>query len=129
MNLSLGPTQANVFLVHFKKNWLQNCPSDFQPYYYRRYVDDIYILFTSPKYLEAFQNILNGGHANMSFTTEIEKQNRMSFLDVQIIREDKIFTTSAYRKPTFSWVHTHFDSFLPSTYKLGTVYRLAYRCL
>ena len=35
----------------------------------------------------------------------------MSFLDVQIIREDKTFTTSVYRKPTFSGVYTHFESF------------------
>ena len=34
----------------------------------------------------------------MSFTTENEKQNRMSFLDVQIIREDQTFTTSVYYK-------------------------------
>ena len=54
----------------------------------------------------------------MPFTIESEKQNRMSILDVQIIREDKTFTTSAYRKPTFSGAYTHFDSFLPSTYKL-----------
>ena len=47
----------------------------------------------------------------MSFTTEREKQNRMSFLDIAIIREDKTFTTSVYRKPTFSGVYTHFDSF------------------
>ena len=47
----------------------------------------------------------------MSFTIEIEKQNRMSFLDVQISREDKTFTTPVYRKPTFSGVSTHFDSF------------------
>ena len=52
----------------------------------------------------------------------------MSFLDIAIIREDKTFTTSVYRKPTFSGVYTHFDSFLPSTYKFGTVYTLAYRC-
>ena len=64
----------------------------------------------------------------MSFTIESENQNRMSFLDVQISREDKTFTTSVYRKPTFSGVYTHFDSFLPSTYKFGTVYTLAYRC-
>ena len=64
----------------------------------------------------------------MSFTIEREKQNRMSFLDIAIIREDKTFTTSVYRKPTFSGVYTHFDSFLPSTYKSGTVYTLAYRC-
>ena len=61
------------------------------------------------------------------FRNKGEKQNRMSFLDVQIIREDKTFTTSVYRKPTFSGVYTHFDSFLPFTYKFGTVYTLAYR--
>ena len=64
----------------------------------------------------------------MSFTVEREKQNRMFFLDIEIIREDKTFTTSVYRKPTFSGVYTHFDSFLPFTYKFGTVYTLAYRC-
>ena len=65
----------------------------------------------------------------MSFTIEREKQNRMSFLDIEIICEYKTFTTSVYRKPTFSGVYTHFDSFLPSTYKFGTVCTLAYRCL
>ena len=53
----------------------------------------------------------------------------MSFLDIQIIREDKTFTTSVFRKLTFSGVYTHFDSFLLSTYKSGTIYTLAYRCL
>ena len=125
----LGPILVNAFLVHFEKNWLQNCPSDFKPYYYRRYVDDIFVLFTSPQHLEAFRNFLNGRHENMSFTIESEKQNRMFFLDVQIICEDKTFTTSVYHKPTYSGVYTNFDSFLPSAYKLGTVYTLAYRCL
>ena len=86
MGSPLGPTLAIAFLVHFEKNWLQNCPSDFKTYYYRRYVDDIYVLFNSTLHLEAFRNFLNGRHANMSFTIESEKQNRMSFLDVQIIR-------------------------------------------
>ena len=58
----------------------------------------------------------------MSFTIENEKKYRMPFLDVQIIREDKTFTTSVYRKPTFSEAYKHFDSFLPSTFKFGTVY-------
>ena len=80
---------ANVFLVHFEKNWLRNCPSDFKPHY----VDDIFVLFTSLKHLEAFHNFLNGQHANLSFTIEREKQNRMSFLDIAITREDKTFTT------------------------------------
>ena len=44
----------------------------------------------------------------MSFTIESEKQNRMSFLDVQINREDKTFTNSVYPKPTY----THYTQFI-----------------
>ena len=128
MGSALSLTLANVFLVHFEKNQLQNCPSDFKPHYHRRYVDDIFLLFTSPTHLEAFQYFLNGRHANMLFTIEWEKQNRMSFLDTQIILKDKTFTTSAFCKLSFSIVYTHFGSFLPSTYKFSTFYTLAYRC-
>ena len=46
----------------------------------------------------------------------------MSFLDIQIIRENKKFTTSLYHKLSFNGVYTHFESFLPTTYKSGTVY-------
>ena len=45
----------------------------------------------------------------------------MSFFDVHIIRKNKTFITSVYRKPTFSRVYTHFDSFLPSSDRFGTV--------
>ena len=48
----LGPALANAFLVHFEKNWLQNCSSKFKPYYYQRHVYDIFVLFTSPQHLE-----------------------------------------------------------------------------
>ena len=65
----------------------------------------------------------------MLFTIEREKQNRLSFVNVQIIRKHKTFTTSIYHEPTFSVVYTHFDRFLPFTYKFDTVYTLAYRCL
>ena len=50
----------------------------------------------------------------MSFADESEKQNRMSFLDVKIFREDKTFTASAYHKPTFCGVYIYFDSCLLS---------------
>ena len=62
----------------------------------------------------------------MSFKNENEKQRRMYFLNVQIICEDKTFTTSVYPKPTFSGVYIHFNIFLPSTYKFGTLYTLSY---
>ena len=75
MGSPLGQTIANAFLVHFEKNWLQNCPSDFESYYYRHYVDDIFVLFTSPQHFEAFQNFVDGQYVNVSFAIERAKQN------------------------------------------------------
>ena len=60
MNLLLCHTLTNAFLVHFEKNWLQNCPSGFKPHYYRWYVGNMLVLLISSKHLEAFQNFLNG---------------------------------------------------------------------
>ena len=60
----------------------------------------------------------------MPFTIETDQRNKMSFLDVDVIREQGKFTTSVNRKPTFSGVYSHFDSFLPDTYKIGMIYIL-----
>ena len=66
----------------------------------------------------------------MSFTIETEQNNKISFLDVNVIREQSKFITSVYRKPTFSGVYTHLhlDSFLSDTYKIGVIYNLVNRC-
>ena len=47
MGSPLGPLLANIFLSHHEKIWLDNCPSEFKPFFYRRYVDDSFILFQS----------------------------------------------------------------------------------
>ena len=52
----------------------------------------------------------------------------MSFLDVEISGENGKVVTTVYRKPTFSGVYTHFESFLPSRQKFGMLYTLVYRC-
>ena len=52
----------------------------------------------------------------------------MYFLDINIIREQGKLITSVYRKLTFSGVYAHFYSFLPSTYKVGRIHTLLYRC-
>ena len=52
-----------------------------------------------------------GCHINMSFSMETEKENKLSFLDVEVIREQGKFTTTIYQKPTFSGVYSNFESF------------------
>ena len=41
MGSPVRPTMANVFLSFYELKWLDQCPSEFKPVFYRRYVDDI----------------------------------------------------------------------------------------
>ena len=59
---------------------------------------------------------------------EQEKDGKLSFLDVEVSRQEGHFVTTVYRKPTFSGVYMHFESFLPTIYKFGMIYTLVYRC-
>ena len=106
MGPPLGPTLANAFLVYHEKNWLEHCPVEYRPLYYRRYVDDIFVLFNSAEHLKRFHSYLNSRHLNISFTDNI-----MSFLDVNTIHEKDKLISSVYGKPTFSGIYNHFDSF------------------
>ena len=56
------------------------------------------------------------------------KNGKLSFLDIEVPRKKGKFVTTVYRKPTFSGVYTHFESFLPTIYKFDMVYTLAHRC-
>ena len=52
MGSSLGPALANIFMCSFERKWLRDCPNDFKPLFYRRYVDDIFALFSSPDHAD-----------------------------------------------------------------------------
>ena len=62
------------------------CLLEYRPFYYPRYVDDIFVLLDSPEPVKRFQSYLNSRHVNISFTKN-ERDKRMPFLDVNIIRE------------------------------------------
>ena len=109
----LGPTLANIFLCHYEDIWLRYCSSECKPSYYKRYVDDIFVLFESETQVESFKNFMNTCHPKMKFPSSKEHSKCFSFLDIKFIRENNVLTTSIYRKPTFSGVYTHFDSYMP----------------
>ena len=76
-----------------------------------------------------FQNYLNRQHKNIRFTSEIENENSISFLDIRIRRDNNTFTTSVYYKPTFSGVCTNFGSFIPKSYKYNLLFTLLHVAL
>ena len=126
MGSPLGPTLANIFLCHYEEKWLNSCPKQFKPTYYRRYVDDIFCLFENAQQVNKFQRFLNSKHINMNFSKEIENNSCLSFLDICITKEET-FKTSIYRKPTFSGIYLNFKSFVPFIYKKGLIFCLLHR--
>ena len=132
MGSPLGPTLANVFLCHWEEIWLKKCPEKFKPVYYKRYMDDTFLLFSSEEHYKKFFRYINSRHKNMSFTYEVESDNKLPFLDVLVTRDScspqlKSFTTNIYRKPTFSGLYTNYHSFLPENYKTGLFLTLLFR--
>ena len=127
MGSPLGPILANSFMSYYEGKWLDECPSEFKPKYYRRYVDDIFVLFEKLEHIDLFKEYFNSKHKNITFTSEIENDGKLPFLDILIDRNGETMVTSIYRKSTFTGVYTHFQSFLPSVYKVGLLSTLLFR--
>ena len=124
----LGPTLANAFLCHYQKLWLDNCPPDFKLVVYRRYVDDIFVLLKAKDHLLSFARYMNTRHKTLKFTFDFEQNNSLYFVDVKVARGNKGFSTSVFRKATFSGVFTNFDSLILESYKTGLIFTLLFRC-
>ena len=123
----LGPTLANIFLCRYEDIWLHSCSLECKPSYYKRYVDDIFVLFESETQVEPFKNFMITCHPKMKFTFEKEQSNCFIFFDVKVIREDNVFATSAYRKPSFRDVYIHFENYMPLSYKFILVSTIVFR--
>ena len=55
MGPPLGPALANIFMCSFENKWLKDYPHSVKPVFYRRYVDDIFVLLSSLDQVEKFK--------------------------------------------------------------------------
>ena len=118
MGSPLAPILANVFMGFHEKRWLEN--SNIKPIVYKRYVDDIFAVFSKELEADGFLRYLNSQHVNIQFTVEKEQQQKLPFLDVLIERSGGLIT-SVYHKSTYTGLLTNFLSFVPSVYKMSLV--------
>ena len=79
----LAPTLGNVLLYLFKVQWMSDCPIDYKPISYRRYVDDTLLLFSLEFYVAKFLNCMNYEHRNIKFTIFREENKPFSFLNIK----------------------------------------------
>ena len=108
MGSHLGSALANAFLCYYGKEWLDNCTSHFELIIYRRYVDDIFVLFSSKEHSQYFVDYMNKQHIFIKFTSETEQNN-------------------TYNKPTFSGVFTCYESYDDQSYKKSLIFTFLYR--
>ena len=127
MGSPISPIAANIFLNHFEEIHLNTCPTEFKPLYYKRYLDDTFIVFNSEDQAENFFNFLNSKHDNINFTMEKEQQSCLSFLDVTVKKVNGSFTTSVFRKHTYSGLGTNYFSSIFYKYKLSSIKTLLNR--
>ena len=127
MGLPLGPTFANIFMCHHEKNWLMNCPTEFRPIVYKRYVDDCFAIFNNKQEADKFLEFLNKQHKNIKFTIECENNKKLPFLDILIERASNKFQTSVYRKSTFTGLGSSFFNFTPIIFKYSAIKTLIFR--
>ena len=127
MGSPLGPTLANTFLGFHEENWLSDCPKEFKPIQYNRYVDDCFLIFKCKTHADLFLNYLNSKHKNITFTVEHEVNNQLPFLDILISKNSGKLTTEVFRKDTYTGLGLNYSSFVPSLYKINSIKTLIHR--
>ena len=116
MGSPLGPILANIFMSHLESTALHKFHGN-KPIYYKRYVDDTFLIFSNEQDSISFFEHMNCQHPNISFTIETENDDCLPFLDVLVSRKDGSLETSVYRKSTFSGLYMKYDSFVPAQFR------------
>ena len=70
------------------------------------YVDDT-ITYIKLCFIDYVLSVLNSFHKIIKFTSEEEKDNKILFLDVLILRNGSSIETTVYRKFTYNDVYLH----------------------
>ena len=127
MGSPLGPLHANIFLSFHETNWLKDCPFEFKPLCTIGAMLMIRSLFLN--HVTIFYHFLITLILSIliSLSHEVEKDKYLPFLDVNILFSNGKFSTTVYRKPTFTGLFTNFESFIPITYKRGLINTLLFR--
>ena len=69
---------------------------------------------------------LNSFHSNIKFTIEIQKENKIAFLDI-LIHSKTLINTTVYRKKTNTDLYINWKSFSVNNWKWGALKTLISR--
>ena len=89
MGSPLAPILANLFMGYHESDWIEKAQVA-KPTFYKRYVDDIFVVFEPELDAETFHTHLNTKHKNIKFTYEKQIKNKLPFLDILISNNENL---------------------------------------
>ena len=108
MGSPISPIFANLYMEYFESRALETAPT--QPAMWYPYVDDTMTKIHEGA-VSSFSDHLNSINPHIRFTSEEEKNGRISFLDTCLhLKEDGSTKVTVYRKPTHTDQYLNFHS-------------------
>ena len=77
MGSPLGPALANSFMCSFENKYLKKCPHGLKSVFYRCYVNNIFVLFSSLNHAKKFKKYLPSKFPKINFL--LKKENDGSY--------------------------------------------------
>ena len=120
MGTRLAPSYANLFMDYFERKHVYTYR--IQPLLWRRYIDDIFMLWTSSvQELQNFIDHLNNCIPSINFETNIS-ESEINFLDVKVRIKNNAINTSLYTKETDTLSYLDYSSCHPASCKKSIPY-------
>ena len=125
MGSPLGALFANIFMCELENTIIPELGNTIKSW--TRYVDDTFA-YIKPEKVEEITMKLNEFHQNIKFTSELEADRKLPFLDVLIqVNNDSKIETSVYRKKTNTDIYMNWFSYAPFSWKVATLKSLVKR--
>jgi len=116
MGTPMAPNFANLYMANFEEKFIFTFP--FQPKFYKRYIDDIILIFDHPldNFMQ-FKEHLNTVHPTMKFTFE-HTYTTINYLDITIKARNNRCHIQPYFKKTNTFSYVMGNSYHPkATFK------------
>ena len=107
----ISPVLADIFMGELKNNIVPVLQENFS--FWKRDVDDT-ICFLKIGTISYITKIFNNFDSKIKFTYEVEKDCKLPFLDVLVIKKGNNIITTIHRKATTSDIYLNWKSFGPT---------------
>ena len=104
MGKSISGDVAGIFMESYENEFVLDPEKNkFVPLLWKREVDDVYCLWQyGEEHIQDFLEYLNGCHPRIKWTIEVEKEGKLSFVDLNLCRRSFRISAGYIEK-----IHTH----------------------